>query len=65
VRTTLLASGEATVSNWPVALLVAAATLMFRGQGDPWPNTIAKAVAIGMLFLGVVALGDAILRRFV
>ena len=51
------------MSDWPVVLLVIAATMLFRWQGDSWPVTVAKLVVLmGLVLAAVTILGIIIAR---
>ena len=49
------------VANWPVAALVAAAILLFRWRGDPWPATLGKTSALVVGSLVTVAFVAALM----
>lgn len=53
--------GTPDVSTWPLMLLIIAATMLFRWQGDSWSVTVVKLVGLtGLALAAVTILGIVI-----
>jgi hypothetical protein len=49
------------VESWPLIVLIAAAALLFRGQGDSWLLVVAKLSALVVLSLVLIAVLGSLL----
>jgi hypothetical protein len=49
------------MESWPLIVLIAAAALLFRGQGDTWQFVVAKLAALVVLALLLIAVLGSLL----